>query len=371
MYYYPNNTQQNYEYNMQQYNNAGQILPVGYGGYNNSYNMGYSQQPQQQSYDYNMQMYNQPQTGYTQQLQQSYGYNMQQYNQPQYQNYGYNMQMYNQPQTGYTQQSQMANNIGANAQYNPYNNGGYYSGYYGNFNPYDLQKQQQLQIEEYNKQQQYQVNMWKTLYKAACTYTNTEVTKESLEFYDRFGSNQNSNSITGPDLSDLTYEQRIEYNTRRNNDIRLEQNQRAAQNTIINMELRQLNNQYDPLQMLNMAVNEYNRRVYEKERERVPEDTDLFTYLNKYASWDYYNALQNINKKRQTTAALYNSKDYNDLLSRHKNTLFGNALNPNASLDDQEIHLPTSISDEQRQERRARFFDSIMKNQANGGAIHG
>ena len=345
MYYYPNNTQQNYGYDMQQYNNAGQILPVGYGGYNNPYNMGYNQQ---QGYGYNMQMHNQ---------------------QPQQYQYGYNMQMYNQPQTGYNQQPQM--NIGANAQNNPYNNGGYYSGYYGNFNPYDLQKQQQLQMEEYNRQQQYQVDMWKTLYKAACNYTNTEVTKESLEFYDRFGPNQNNSSITGPDLSDLTYEQRIEYNTRRNNDIKLEQNYMSARNTVINMEQRQMNNQYDPLQLLNMAVNEYNRRVYEKERERVPEDTDLFTYLEKYASWDYYDALQNINKKRQTTAQLYNSKDYNDLLSRHKNTLFGNALNPNASLDDQEIHLPTSISDEQRQERRARFFDSIMKNQANGGAING
>ena len=252
------------------------------------------------------------------------------------------------------------NYIGSNSQYNPYyNNGGYYSGYYNNFNPYELQKQRQMQIDEYNRQQQYQVDMLKTLYKSSCSYTGTEVTDEALHFYDRYSPNYKYN---GPDISDLTYEQRIEYNTRRNNDLSIEKSQQECyrMNNIL------MNQQYNSLDLLKMSIIQYNAQVFQKERERVPADTDLVTYLNKYASKDYYDALQNINKKQQSTSQLYNSGDYNALLNKHKNTLFGNALNPNANFDDQEITLPTSISDEQRQERRKRFFESIMQNQSGG-----
>lgn len=316
MYYYPN-TQQNYGYNMQAYNNTGQMQPVGYGGYNNPYNNAGQILP----------------VGYG-------GYNQ------------YNNQ-YNNPYNN-------MNYIGSNSQYNPYyNNGGYYSGYYNNFNPYELQKQRQMQIDEYNRQQQYQVDMLKTLYKSSCSYTGTEVTDEALHFYDRYSPNYKNN---GPDISDLTYEQRIEYNTRRNNDLSIEKSQQECyrMNNIL------MNQQYNSLDLLKMSIIQYNAQVFQKERERVPADTDLVTYLNKYASKDYYDALQNINKKQQSTSQLYNSGDYNALLNKHKNTLFGNALNPNANLDDQEITLPTSISDEQRQERRRRFFESIMQNQSGG-----
>ena len=316
MYYYPN-TQQNYGYNMQAYNNTGQMQPVGYGGYNNPYNNAGQILP----------------VGYG-------GYNQ------------YNNQ-YNNPYNN-------MNYIGSNSQYNPYyNNGGYYSGYYNNFNPYELQKQRQMQIDVYNRQQQYQVDMLKTLYKSSCSYTGTEVTDEALNFYDRYSPNYKYN---GPDISDLTYEQRIEYNTRRNNDLSIEKSQQECyrMNNIL------MNQQYNSLDLLKMSIIQYNAQVFQKERERVPADTDLVTYLNKYASKDYYDALQNINKKQQSTSQLYNSGDYNALLNKHKNTLFGNALNPNANLDDQEITLPTSISDEQRQERRRRFFESIMQNQSGG-----
>ena len=85
--------------------------------------------------------------------------------------------------------------------------------------------------------------MLKTLYKSSCSYTGTEVTDEALHFYDRYSPNYKYN---GPDISDLTYEQRIEYNTRRNNDLSIEKSQQECyrMNGIL------MNQQYNSLDLL-------------------------------------------------------------------------------------------------------------------------
>ena len=101
-------------------------------------------------------------------------------------------------------------------------------------------------------------------------------------------------------------------------------------------------------------------RIYEQQRKEVPEDVTVQEYFEKYAQRDYMKAIEYEQRKVQNTSKLYNKSDYNALIDKHKSTLFGNVLNPNVSIEDQEIKLPTYISDQQRQERRKRFYDTVL-----------
>lgn len=236
--------------------------------------------------------------------------------------------------------------------YNQQQTGGYYSGNYMNF-------YQQQQIQAYNeamhKEQQYQSDIMKTLFKSACAFSGREATEEELKFYDT--KPQNNPMMDDEDLSGLTFEEQMEYRTRKANDIALEKrtNHCMYMQTVDLTAARQA------------YLNNINVQAFNKERERVPADTDLYTYLKEYAPFEYFEAQQAQNKSMLGANKLYNSKDYNNLLEQHKSTLFGNSLNPFANTDDQEIHLPTYISSEERQARRKAFFDTIFQNQKGDG----
>ena len=234
------------------------------------------------------------------------------------------------------------------------NNGGYYSGQYNNFNPYLIQQQNEIQLKQLQEQENYQINMMKELYKTACNYNGREVTEEGLAYYDQFRY-YTQPPVNEVDLSGLTPQEVNNYREISMREAIYDKQQQDVERVGALMDQgRTING--NP----NILAKAYrNAKMFEERQKKVPPDIGLMEYLEKYAVDDYYEAMNNEIRKTQNTSQLYNQNDYRSLLERHKNSLFGPALDPNSNIDDQEIRLPNYVSDAQKQERRKRFFETI------------
>ena len=322
--------------------------------------------PQSQQYNYPG-MYNIPGYFYTQQQQYNQGmiYGMPNYNQ---QGMTYQqqpqIQSFNGMNTVYQQQYPNGPKIlpvgfGGNPNNGVLNSGGYYTGQYNNFNPYTVQQQQEEQLRRIQEQENYQINLMKTLYRSTCAYNGIRPTEEGLAYYDRYRTitQQPQNEV---DLSGLTNEQiSTYYQISARESIETQQQQAVERVGALMDQGRAI--QGNPA-ILQAAYN--NAKAFEDRQKKVPPDIGLMEYLENYAVDDYYEAKKLEMKKTHNTSALYNQDDYRSLLERHKSSLFGPALDPNSNIDDQEIRLPSHITEKQKQERRNRFIQTIL---AQGG----
>ena len=220
---------------------------------------------------------------------------------------------------------------------------------YDAYNPY-LQYQN-LYIEQNREALNTQVNILQRLYKASCYYNETEVEQESLDY-----------------IRDLYFptEKKNNYDGYRNVPPALMERKRHIEQLnansyhLMNANLVDCTGQNPEL----MPYVNYINNLYTQYRNRIPNDTGMIEYFNKYASDDYMDALNSeYVKKVQSLTNAYNSDAYKESIASKQFSIYGKALqDPNMirGLDDIEVKLPTYISDATRQERRAQFIASLM-----------
>lgn len=236
----------------------------------------------------------------------------------------------------------------------PIGYGGYTNGYYSNsnynrHNPYFIQQQREIQMAQQRESQRAQSSILKKLHKASATYRGEEVTEEELSMYD-------PPSPVEDMVRDFTYDEKMEYYKL----LEIEQNKKLQQDRVLELE-------GTTVPFVNTRNNAY-LMMCQQAKEEIPNDVGLVEYLDKYAPLKYIEAMKNDEREKQKDlTSVYNKADYGKLLGIHKaSPMFGNALNPDASIDDQTIRLPTYISDKAKQERRAKFLESIMKMKGGG-----
>lgn len=241
--------------------------------------------------------------------------------------------------------------------YNGYNTGGgYYTGYYNNYNPYVIKQQQEMTMAQYREQQREQSSIMKKLYKCSCNYFGQEEDQSIVNKLSHI------NGIIEPDdISDFTFDEQQEYYRILRKEQELKQNQEIINN---------MQNNPDSVLPYNPLVNAY-CTTYAKmsnDYQDKLKDMGFVEYFNTYAGQEYMEALINKSKRgNNNLRTLYNPDDYNSLLKRHKEGLFGNALNPDASIDDMEVRLPSVISEQTKQERRMRFMNAVLSNSPSSG----
>lgn len=225
--------------------------------------------------------------------------------------------------------------------------GGYYTGNYNSYNPYYLQQQRELQLAQQREVQRTESSIFKKLYKASSTYLGLEINQEDLDKFDP----QFDEDIT----KDFDSEELQEYYRLQ----RLDEYKQYNQQQIINMQ----GNSVPCINATGIAyLNSYNQ-MNQQAKEEISDDVGLVEYLEKYAPRKYMEAAEADQKRAQADLTkLYNKGDYNELIKKHENSMFGSSVfNPDASIDDQEIRLPNLISEQTRQERRRQFLDTILK----------
>lgn len=229
---------------------------------------------------------------------------------------------------------------------NTYNMGGYYSGLYNNYNPYLIKQQQELYAAQLREQQRQQCDIYSKLYKASCSYLGCEPQQDILESF---------NDSEEDYLQYMNDEEKNIYFKKKQQEDYIKYNQQkifALQNMQPNMYYQQASNAY---------YNAY-QKIYSDYKKAVPDDMSLQEYLEGPGRVDYLNYLEREERKKKADLSkLYNKNDYDSLLNMHKHTLFGNSVfNPDASIDDQEVHLPNMVSEVTKQERRRRFMEALL-----------
>lgn len=248
----------------------------------------------------------------------------------------------------YQQQYPYMQTIGGNMQPIGYGyNGGYYTGSYG-YNPYAERQRQEIALAQMREQQRQQSDIFKRLYKGSCNLLDIEITPEGLkQFNPQFVQQQD-------DLSDLTMDQQQEFFEIQRKQVYLDQEKA----NIAQLQSQPFTN-YNPY---TVGYSNGYAQMIQDYTEKL-EGVGLVEYLDKYAGVEYMNACtRSTNNNTNNIRSLYNPGDYNALLNHHKEGLFGNIFNPNVSIDDQEVRLPTAISEKTRQERRAAFLNAILSN---------
>ncbi|MGL5751468.1 MAG: hypothetical protein ACRCXT_13125 [Paraclostridium sp.] len=243
---------------------------------------------------------------------------------------------YNQYQQPYPQQQQY--------QYpqNPYmqNMGGYYGqttqGYY---NPYLVQKQQQLQQAQQREEQRKQADIMKKISRSINKSLGREVDDEYLSRYDYKEPQQNN-----------PYQQRDPFE--------------FDHNTLLNM-------YYGPDgNMMNTMFNQNLARVYEMEQQGMPEDISLANY-HKYLGPKLDEIKeQEIQNARKNLGQLYNNQHYRQLIDSRSagnsyfKSVFGSTGSPkNINIDDMSVTCPiTNTVSTEYGVRKQQFFNSILSN---------
>lgn len=229
--------------------------------------------------------------------------------------------------------------------YGGYSSGGYYGGLYNTYNPYEIQKQQQIAQQQYNEELKNQRNIIATFYKSSCIPGNGDPRQEILnQIYGK-------DNVSNQQIEGLDTMQNYEYNSYRENDIKLQQQQQRANQVIAAPYI-----DYRYSQVCNTVNKIYNDRAQE-----VSEDIGLFEYLSSgQATKDVLQAEDNNLKAEQSNlGALYDQNGYSRFLNQFRQKGPFAALNPNASIDDLTISLPSMVSEQQRAARRKAFLSQI------------
>lgn len=227
-------------------------------------------------------------------------------------------------------------------------NGGYYGGGYNTYNPYFLQQQQQIAQQQAQQELKNQQDVIAKFYRSSCNTANNGDPREEVldRIYNR-QSNQEPTYIEG-----LTMEQNAEYREllERDNDIR---SKHATLPYMVDMQHSQ---QYIVrAQQLSQC-----NKIAEQRAQVVSNDMGLAEYFAGPAVQDVLQAEDRQMKMEQSNLGeLYNSNGYNKFLNQFKHNGPFAALNPNATIDDMTINLPSMVSERTRAERRKAFLASI------------
>lgn len=208
-------------------------------------------------------------------------------------------------------------------------NGGYYNNLYnGYYNPYLIQKQEELRKAQERAFFDQQASIWKKVSKACNNY---------------FGTHQDD----------------MDNHLKQYDYVEPEQQNPELQITMKLMQLEMNGSTVNPM-MLNFVAN--NNRIYDQAKERFPDSMGLMEFLEN-AGTLYNEAIREAHKeKMRDTSKLYNSSEFNSLLSLHNNgnkfNGFG-GFNKDITIEDMEITLPTKLQTEY-QERRQKFLNAIL-----------
>lgn len=224
-------------------------------------------------------------------------------------------------------------------------NGGYYGGLYNTYNPYEIQKQQQLAQQRYQEDLNNQRNIIATFYKSSCIPGNGDPKKEILnQIYGK------EDDISNQQIEGLDTMQTYEYNS-----YKQKQQQLSQQQQMCNQMIKAPYIDYKYNSLCDSVNKIYNDRIQE-----VSEDMGLFEYLSDQVTKDILKAEDNNIKAEQSNlGSLYDTNGYNKFLNQFKQSGPFAALNPNASIDDLTISLPSMVSEQQRAARRKAFLAQI------------
>lgn len=232
--------------------------------------------------------------------------------------------------------------------------GGYYSGNYNYQNPYLYQKQMEIEQTKRRAQMDFEKSILKKQLQAYNAYHGIQMTEEELE---RKVSPQEFKQDDHIEWKYLTEQEREDCRDK----MIYEQTIRDNMQSIYNIMYLPRTPYVSPEEMAEAQRINNVKSMYEKITRPDMGLAEYFTEaVPKLAA--VQDAIE-LRKQQSNLTKVYNSKEYNNLLNRHKNQ-FGTVLAPfESSIDDQEIKLPVSISDEQRQIRKRAFLESIMKQQ--------
>lgn len=210
------------------------------------------------------------------------------------------------------------NNMGG--YYNPYGNTQYY-------NPYLIHKQRQEMEAQRKKEQQAQSNIWKTLSRNVNSVTHSvENIEEHIKKYDI-----------------VEYEQSEEY---------------LEERKYFKLASLSVKSQYQTNSTSIMYVNNEIQKV----KSRFPDDMGMCEFFENFGEIYLEEKIRQQKEKRKDLSGLYNKNHYNQLVNMHSNSnnQYNRVFNNNVNIDDMEIHLPTSLSNEYH-ERKRKFIESLLR----------
>ena len=249
-----------------------------------------------------------------------------------------NNMMFNQQQQVPFYQGPIGNMVSMGQGYNNMQNmGGYYGGMHpGYYNPYLVEQQRKAQEA---KQRQIEIQ-------------NAEVFKMV---------SRNVNKALG--MSDEQIEEHV-----KKYDPQFVQEKRMTQEQITDMNTQRLMALDSKEESMSYQQQVYFTNVY-KERERMnslfPPEMGLAEFFENFGEEEYNMKMQQMRTQQRQLGNLYNSSQYNDLLSVHNkssnyfNSMFGGGQNHiPTTIDDLEVKLPSSIAQEM-QAKKMRFLNAI------------
>lgn len=211
--------------------------------------------------------------------------------------------------------------------YNMTNMGGYYNNVYnGYYNPYLAAEQEKIRKAQEKEQMRQQSSLMKRLVKGVNNALGMETSEEALKQFDPIEISQDY------ELQNTNYLMNLHYNG-------LNYNPRLA------------------------AQVQANNQIYDKMKERFPDNMGIYEF-HKYGA-EYYveTKLEEDRQKQRNLSQLYNSQEYNKLISKYKGTnfssIFGNRNSEEITLDDLEVTLPAHLSNVY-EERRKMFLETIL-----------
>ena len=223
----------------------------------------------------------------------------------------------------------------------PLGYGGYYSGQYTAFNPYEIQRRQQEMQRQQHEIIKNQQDITAKIYMASCKGREPE--QRVLD--NIYGISESQKRIPG-----FNNAQQAQYEHLANREELLHSN---------NMYIDQL------CSGAKVGVDQQAQLMrleqMHKEREKeLPQDMGVFEYFASVAQDDLRKAEENRVKQQQANlTALYNQNAYNQFLNKFRMPGQQTMFNPNASTDDMAITLPQMCSEEERRQRRLLFLKNI------------
>ena len=229
-------------------------------------------------------------------------------------------------------------------------NGGYFNGYYGGYNPYNIQQAAQARQEAYNRAVQNQRDLMTRFYNISCNglgITPDPYTIDSLNGIDP------QERIEQEFMATMTPIEQMNYRVKK---------EKERQQRDIDKMLETCVPYVDP--RLITQINHVDKML-EKRKKDVPDDMGLAEYMSSgMFTKDLYAAEDNLRKKEESNLTkLFNEDVYRAMMRQFKDSGPFDKFNPKyINMEDLSVHMPSSVSEESRRERRLAFIHSLMDN---------
>lgn len=221
--------------------------------------------------------------------------------------------------------------------------GGYYTNNYNNYyNPYLAQQQYEIQQAQQREVLRQQSDLIKNISRAVNKSLNKNVDDDYLKRYDP--ENYYKNTSQGSYC-----------------------NQQYDPDYFDHNQLLKMYHEQPDGNMLNMNYINNVNQVYEQEKNRIPDECGLADY-HKYASDILYEIEDfEIRKTQRNLTRLYNNQQYRQLIdsrsgaNNYFNSMFNGAPSTasNINIDDMSVKLPHHLVNNNIEERRKAFFNTI------------